>query len=312
MPGISHPRCVRGITTTIFAFAALALATPAHAQRPIRADAESAATGAASLRRSAADSDSVARARTLEQQRAAREPLFSRGDALMAAGFGVATIALFPLDRQIEQELRDSSAQANQFFKKTSKGVELIASPGAYVIGGGLYLAGRLAHDERVADLGWHGTEAVLVAQGVTILLKGSLGRARPFVSRDTNPRDFSFGSGFTSGDRSSFPSGHTSTAFAAASAVTAEVSNWWPRSKWIVGPVMYAGATAVGLSRMYHDRHWASDVALGAAIGTFSGRKVVQYTHTHPTNAVDRVMLHASVIPTRDGAVLAVTLPAP
>ena len=301
MPGISRRRCVRGLSTTILTFAALASATPASGQRLVRASSEI-----------AADSDSVARARSVEQQRATREPLFSHGDALMAAGFGVATIALSPLDRQIEQELRDSSAQANHFFKSTSKGVELIASPGAYVIGGGLYIAGRLAHSPRIADLGWHGTEAVLVAQGVTILLKGSLGRARPFVSRDTNPRDFSFGSGFTSGDRSSFPSGHTSTAFAAASAVTAEVSNWWPRSKWIVGPMMYAGATAVGLSRMYHDRHWASDVALGAAIGTFSGRKVVQYTHTHPTNAIDRVMLHASVMPTRDGAILALTLPAP
>src|SRR5262245_62458118 len=54
----------------------------------------------------------------------------------------------------------------------------------------------------------------------------------------------------------------------------------------------MYTGAMAVGLSRMYHSKHWGSDVVLGAAIGTFSGRKVVQYVHGHPGNVIDRVML--------------------
>ena len=75
----------------------------------------------------------------------------------------------------------------------------------------------------------------------------------------------------------------------------------------------MYAGATAVGLSRMYHNRHWASDVVMGAAIGTFSGRKVVQYAHGHPGNLVDRILLSAAVVPDGyGGRMLMVTLPAP
>jgi membrane-associated phospholipid phosphatase len=47
-----------------------------------------------------------------------------------------------------------------------------------------------------------------------------------------------------------------------------------------------------VGLSRMYHDKHWASDVVLGAAIGTFTGLKVVRYSHAHPNNRLDRAIL--------------------
>ena len=79
----------------------------------------------------------------------------------------------------------------------------------------------------------------------------------------------------------------------------------------WIIGPLMYGGATAVGLSRMYHNRHWASDVVIGAAIGTFSGRKVVQYVHGHPGNRIDRAILRTSIAPLRDGGVLvAVDLP--
>ncbi len=126
-------------------------------------------------------------------------------------------------------------------------------------------------------------------------------------------PTDFDPGRGFKTGDFSSFPSGHTTTAFAAAAAVTNETTRWWPRSTWIVGPLMYGGATAVGLSRMYHNRHWASDVVVGAMIGTFSGRKVVQYAHGHPGNKLDRLMLRAAVVPDgQGGRMLMVSIPTP
>ena len=240
-------------------------------------------------------------------------PFFTLKDALLAGAFAGATLAMFPLDRRFALDLRDSATQANRFFRRASTGVEIIASPGAYLIGGGLYAIGRIGHFDRVADLGWHGTEAVLFAQGVTFILKGTVGRGRPFLSDGKDPGDYHPGKGFSSGNWSSFPSGHTSTAFAAAAAVTNETTRWWPRSTWIVGPLMYAGATAVGLSRMYHSRHWGSDVALGAAIGTFSGRKVVQYAHGHPDNRIDRVMLRTSIVPDgHGGALLAISLPGP
>ena len=48
----------------------------------------------------------------------------------------------------------------------------------------------------------------------------------------------------------------------------------------------------------MYDNRHWASDVIMGAAIGTFAGTKVVRYHRTHPDNRLDRWLLNASVSP--------------
>ena len=45
----------------------------------------------------------------------------------------------------------------------------------------------------------------------------------------------------------------------------------------------------------MYNNAHWASDVVLGAAIGTFTGLKVVRYSHIHPDNAIDRFFLGRS-----------------
>jgi hypothetical protein len=52
----------------------------------------------------------------------------------------------------------------------------------------------------------------------------------------------------------------------------------------------------------MYNNAHWASDVALGAAVGTFAGLKVVRYNHAHPDNFIDRAMLAARVSPVRGG----------
>lgn len=66
---------------------------------------------------------------------------------------------------------------------------------------------------------------------------------------------------------RNSFPSGHTATAFMAATMMHKEYG--W-RSPWYsVGA--YALATATGVSRILNNRHWMSDVLAGAGIGIMS-----------------------------------------
>jgi membrane-associated phospholipid phosphatase len=231
--------------------------------------------------------------------------LFNKQDALIAGGFAVTTVLLFPLDREIAQTLQNPDAQANRFFRNASTGFEVIASPGAYLIGGSLFVVGRVTGMRRLADLGWHGTEAVLLAEVMTNALKNLAGRARPYVTDADDPNNFTLGGGWGNGARRSFPSGHTSTAFAAAASVTAEAGAWWPQHKVLIGTVMYGGASAVGLSRMYNNRHWASDVALGALIGTFSGWKVIQFTHDNPGNKLDRIMVGATVVPYGDGVMV-------
>ena len=222
--------------------------------------------------------------------------MFSRGDAFLAAGFAAATVALFPLDQHFAEEFQSPNAQANGALDDAATRFEKLASPGAYYLGGGMYLVGRIAGWERVADLGLQATESIVLAEGIGYVLKRAIGRARPYVSNTADPRDFSIGTGFGTGDRRSFPSGHTYTAFAVASAVTSETREWWPGSTWLVAPVMYGGAAMVGLSRMYHNQHWASDIVLGAAVGTFSGLKLVQYMHGHDTRA-DRLFLGSPMV---------------
>ena len=151
--------------------------------------------------------------------------------------------------------------------------------------------------NERMAALGLHGTEAIVVGLLLTNAIKVGAGRQRPYVNRD-KPYNFGFMRGWKQEQYRSFPSGHTLIAFAAAAAVTEETSRWWRHSGWYVGSAMYGGATLVALSRMYNNRHWASDVMIGGLIGTFAGLKVVKYHHTHPDNRVDRWLLGVVATP--------------
>lgn len=235
----------------------------------------------------------------------AAKPLFTFDDALLGVGFVGLTVAMFPVDKSVARRLRSPSSGENKFIARVATGSEIIADPGSIVVGSGMYLIGRFTHHHSLEDVGLHTTEAIVLGSGVTMVLKDVLGRSRPYVTNATDPRDFKLWKGFGNGDRQSFPSGHTTAAFAAAASLTSEVHRLWPHYTWVAGPAMYGGATLVGLARMYHNKHWASDVVLGAGIGTFSGLKVVRYSHNHPDNPVDRILLKAMIEPNGNGGEL-------
>jgi membrane-associated phospholipid phosphatase len=67
---------------------------------------------------------------------------------------------------------------------------------------------------------------------------------------------------------RNSFPSGHTATAFAAATILHKEYG--LTRSPWL-SAAGYAMATATGCMRVLNNRHWVSDVFAGAGVGILS-----------------------------------------
>ncbi len=235
------------------------------------------------------------------------EPLFTRRDLLIAGRFVAATIALYPADRALAREIQREPLQNNHFLTESADFFDFMGTKGSVYIGTSMYIVGRLARVERMADLGLHGTESLYLAQTLVKLVKGLAGRARPQLDIE-DPRSFRLGRGFGDNDTyRSFPSGHAGMAFAAAAAVTSETSKWWPKSKWYIGPVMYGGAALVAISRMYDNRHWASDIVMGAAIGTFSGLKIVRYHHSHPNNRIDRWLLSTSVVPDGRDAMLIV-----
>lgn len=110
--------------------------------------------------------------------------------------------------------------------------------------------------------------EALILADVSTLLLKEVAGRARPLASNhkdDFRPLQFK-------NNYDSLPSMHTASSFAMAS-VAARTSESVPTAI-----AAYSAATLVGLSRMYQNKHWGSDILLGAAIGELSGRVVTSF----------------------------------
>jgi membrane-associated phospholipid phosphatase len=69
-------------------------------------------------------------------------------------------------------------------------------------------------------------------------------------------------------GDKRSFPSGHASATFATAMVLQQHYG-------WKIGVPFFLGATYTGFSRIRNNKHWASDVVFGAAVGMASARTV-------------------------------------
>jgi membrane-associated phospholipid phosphatase len=88
--------------------------------------------------------------------------------------------------------------------------------------------------------------ESLVVTMGITTALKYAVNEKRP------------------TGGGQSFPSGHTSFSFSAAEFIR-------ERYGWEYGLPAYALASFVGYSRVEANKHYAHDVAAGAAIGILS-----------------------------------------
>ena len=208
-------------------------------------------------------------------------PWITKHDGVAGALAVLATVAIAPLDARTARGLQEQQFQRNDDLQHTARDLSFLGGPGPFVIGAGLYAAGRLTRMPRLSGAALHMTEAVLLAASITGLGKGISGRALPSVN-DSNPENFQFGRGFHDGNGPfvSFPSGHAAASFAMAAALTSEADLWRPGMACIVGPIAYGTAGLVGLARMYQNDHWASDLPLAVAIGTWSGLTVVARAH--------------------------------
>jgi membrane-associated phospholipid phosphatase len=177
--------------------------------------------------------------------------------------------------------------------RRAAAAFRVLGDPGAIAIGGATYAVGLARRDRAIADVGLHTAGAIVVAGTVTGVIKAVAGRARPYVTADTNAHSFALGRGLSTGNAyQSFPSGHATAAFAFAAALSTEGRHRWPTTNRVTEPLAYTAASLVALSRIYHDRHWASDVVMGAGIGLVTGRALVRYQHARPANGLDGRLL--------------------
>lgn len=120
--------------------------------------------------------------------------------------------------------------------------------------------------------------ETLLFANGIKEWTKLLVYRARPYMYFDGYPQDK-----VEDGDwNCSFPSGHTTLAFAGAAFTTMVFCQCYPNSKWnyAVAGVSFGVAALTGALRMASGNHFFTDVLVGAIIGTACGF-AVPYMHT-------------------------------
>ena len=166
----------------------------------------------------------------------------------------------------LDRSLRDwTQRHTRSSWEKTVNHFETLGSTGSFVVIGGFYLEGLVRNDPQAENTAGDALSASIVAAGIiTPLLKEATGRSRPVAHQGLHHfKPFS--------GAASFPSGHVTQAFAVASVVAAHYDSVW------VDGLAYAAAGLVGLARMDHNAHFASDVLAGAMIGTVVGRTSVR-----------------------------------
>jgi len=167
---------------------------------------------------------------------------------------------------------RDQLRWADVRGAATASDVMLVGVP---LAAGGALLAssfgagrGRTAFEDALMMA--EATSAALLA---TQVAKLAAARLRPYAWADP-------AGSHDPDSRRSFWSGHTAFTFAAASAAgTIARLRGYPSWPWIMG-LGLAGAAATGWLRMAADRHWATDVAVGAVVGTLSGVGMPLWLH--------------------------------
>jgi membrane-associated phospholipid phosphatase len=198
--------------------------------------------------------------------------------------FAAGTVALSFADVPIQKQafrLRNNS----ETVRKVSRFITNFGGPYETYTLLSLGTYGILFHDEKLKNTTLLATQAYITGGMIESIAKYLTGRQRPSyygvdtMGRPTFHGPFSIAGREYNGQTvsSSFPSGHTTVAFAAATVFAMEYSN----KPWV--PVLaYSAASLIGISRITENRHWATDVLVGAALGYLSGRQVVNNYHRY------------------------------
>ena len=249
---------------------------------------------------------SILPSQTIDSTRTGRRPPVVGLLELGTLGAGVAgSIALMGADSRIARRLQTDRYQSNGMYQDISRYASKVNEKSLFAVGLVTYGVARLSHAPRTTtDIALHTTESIVIASATATVVRGMLGRSRPFVTADSDAYDYKPGKGFRELKYRAYPSIHAAASFATAAALTAETARHSHRAAWVVGPLSYLLAATPGLSRMYADKHWASDVLMGSALGAVSGWSTVRYHHHRRGNRLDRALLGATPAAAMDGVI--------
>lgn len=119
-----------------------------------------------------------------------------------------------------------------------------------------LLVGGIIKNDWQMRENSLYIASSTAITWGLTVLIKHLVKRPRPFVQNINIVPVYRAGS-------TSFPSGHASTTFSTATALSSAYPKWY-----VIAPAfLWAGATSY--SRIYLGVHYPTDVGAGMALGT-------------------------------------------
>ncbi len=174
--------------------------------------------------------------------------------------FAAFTGLLIASDSWLSKQVPDKPNQL-----KRSSNVSNFATYSLVGAAGASFLWGHLTNNDRLRESGLLSGEAAINSTAVTFALRAIAGRERPLAG-DRSGRFFRGGS--------SFPSEHATLAWSVASVLAHEYPG--PLTKFFA----YGLASAVTLTRVTSQQHFASDAFIGSALGWYIGRQVYRAHH--------------------------------
>lgn len=174
-----------------------------------------------------------------------------RNSVYWLAGGGALALAVHPADDTINAHLVNKSSDA-LWVPGHIIGSTPVVLGGAFAA----YFAGRMTGTRWVQHLGMDEIEATILASAFSEGIKLAVRRPRPVEVDGTQSHTYSF------------PSGHATLTFAAATVLQQHLG-------YKAAIPTYAVASYVAMSRLHDNRHFASDVVFGAALGIVVGRSV-------------------------------------
>jgi hypothetical protein len=169
-----------------------------------------------------------------------------RPDRIVPEMFLLATVPLgFAFDEEIKDYGEDHSIDSGTEF--AANALQVILPATAVTISGFAW-----AHGDQGRNF-----EVAAETLGGVVIVQQILANV---ISRDRPDHD----------EHTSFPSGHTSWAFAASTLIVRDIHDTDDHSFHAVDLLIYVPAMFSAWERIVIDKHWASDIAAGAFLGVF------------------------------------------
>lgn len=214
-------------------------------------------------------------------------PFHANGKTWLKVGAFAATTALLTLADKPVSRFVNKTTTGRQGIVTTSRYLTNISGTYETITLSAIGAYGFITNNQKLKTTTLLASQAYITGAIMESFLKFLSGRRRPnFYNADGSNSNRFYGPFAKdhfdiAGNKlnSSFPSGHATVAFAAATVFAREYKD----TKW-VPIVSYSAASLIGVSRLTENKHWISDVFVGAMLGFLTGRQIVNNYHRYQT----------------------------